>query len=178
VTRANDVLAGLRLDARIAANEWWVNRVAGSALVPGALRRRLYRLAGYDVRTSAVRDHVVVVDPGCRLVLGRGTFVNRGVVFEGLGPIVVGDDCFFGPEAMVITSHHPRDERGRVAKRSIYQPVVVEDGAWIGARAVLLPGVTIGAGTVVAAGAVVTRDQGPGLVVAGVPARPVGERAA
>ncbi|HPU00025.1 MAG TPA: DapH/DapD/GlmU-related protein, partial [Armatimonadota bacterium] len=59
---------------------------------------------------------------------------------------------------------------------NVLAPIVIEDYVWIGSRATVLPGVRIGRGAVVAAGAVVTRDVAPLTVVGGVPARPIGER--
>jgi acetyltransferase-like isoleucine patch superfamily enzyme len=75
---------------------------------------------------------------------------------------------------MIITTRHPYgDSQQRWAKISIGAHTLVEDGVWIGTNVTLLPGVTVGRGTMVAAGAVVTEDVPPNVVVAGVPARVV-----
>ena len=79
------------------------------------------------------------------------------------------------PEVTILTAFHRMDDpEFRVETR----PVVIEDHVWIGTRSTILSGVTLGRGSVVAAGAVVTRDVAPLAIVAGVPARPIGTRPA
>jgi acetyltransferase-like isoleucine patch superfamily enzyme len=72
---------------------------------------------------------------------------------------------------LLLTGGHVIGPPGRRAAELTCEPIVVGTGAWLGARVTVLPGVTIGDGAVVAAGAVVTRDVAPHTVVAGVPAR-------
>jgi maltose O-acetyltransferase len=120
------------------------------------------------------------VQMGCRFLHGRKVFlgkrnvVNFGCLLDGRRfPIRTGDDVSIGPEAAILTlGHDPQspefaDEGGEVG---------IGDKVWICFRATILPGISIGAGAVVAAGAVVTRDVEPYSIVAGVPARKVGER--
>jgi acetyltransferase-like isoleucine patch superfamily enzyme len=106
--------------------------------------------------------------------LGRRCVINHGCLLDGRRyPIHVGSDVSLGPEAAILTlGHDPRspafaDQGG---------PVVIGDHVWIGFRAVVLAGITIGDGAVVAAGSVVTRDVEPGCIVAGNPARVIGNR--
>jgi maltose O-acetyltransferase len=112
--------------------------------------------------------HAPGVRLGCRCVL------NQGCLLDGRRyPITVGSDVSLGPEAAILTlGHDPRSplfaDRGG--------PVQIGNHVWIGFRAIVLPGVSIGEGAVVAAGAVVTRDVSPFTIVAGNPARPIGER--
>ena len=101
--------------------------------------------------------------------LGQGTFVNANVHFEDVAPIVIGTDCQIGMEALFVTSHHST-VGGRLSKIPEPRPIHVGDGCWIGARAIVLPGVTIGHDCVIAAGAVVSKDCEPYGVYAGVPA--------
>jgi maltose O-acetyltransferase len=77
------------------------------------------------------------------------------------------------PDVTVLTSQHLYDDPTFAL---VSRPVVIEDYVWIGTRAMVMPGVTIGRGAVVAAGAVVTKDVAPLEVVGGVPARPIGRR--
>ncbi len=72
---------------------------------------------------------------------------------------------------MILTSTHEIDENGQAARMPVARPVHVGDRCWLGARVTVLPGVTIGEGTIVGAGAVVTEDCKPGAVYVGVPAR-------
>lgn len=108
---------------------------------------------------------------GARLLIGEDVTINYGVSFGCLGQITVGDRCQFGPYAMIIDSQfHDIYDRSR---RPEPRPVTIEDDVWVGAKASIMPGVTIGRGAVVGTGAVVTRDVAPFTVVAGVPAREV-----
>jgi maltose O-acetyltransferase len=107
------------------------------------------------------------------MVIGEHSIVNRRCTLDGRGGFRVGNNVSISPEVMLITSHHLKDDPDfRVEDK----PIVIEDYAWIGSRATVLPGVTIGKGAVVAAGAVVTKDVRAYSVVGGTPARVIGER--
>jgi acetyltransferase-like isoleucine patch superfamily enzyme len=86
-----------------------------------------------------------------------------------MGGITIEDDVLIGPKVNLITENHPLDPANR--KALISKPIVVKRNAWIGAAATILPGVTIGENSVVAAGALVTSDVPPNTVVGGVPAK-------
>jgi maltose O-acetyltransferase len=107
--------------------------------------------------------------------IGSYTRVNRNCTLDARGPLRIGDNVSISPEVMILTAFHRIDDpKFRVETR----PVVIEDHVWIGSRAVILSGVTLGRGSVVAAGAIVTRDVAPLEIVGGVPARPIGTRPA
>jgi len=120
------------------------------------------------------------VQMGCRFLNGRKVFlgdrnvINFGCLFDGRKfSIRTGSNVSIGPEATILTlGHDPRsatfEDRGR--------DVVIGDRVWIGYRAIILPGIMIGDGAVVGAGAVVTKDVEPFAIVAGNPARKIGER--
>lgn len=109
------------------------------------------------------------------LRIGSHSRVNRACVLDARGGLEIGANVSISPEVVILTASHGVDDPGfRLETR----PVRIEDHVWIGTRAMVMPGVTLGRGCVVAAGAVVTRDVAPLAIVAGVPARPVGERAA
>lgn len=146
--------------------------LATSFLWPVAMRRTLLRLGG--VRLGPViwgLEHCWFESE--HVSIGAGSAVNAGCWFEGHGSIVIGRDCFIGPEVMIVTSVHEIDGDGSVARESSYREVRVGDRCWLGARALVMPGVTIGEGTVIGAGAVVTKDCEPGALYVGVPARRV-----
>ena len=107
--------------------------------------------------------------------IGANTKINRKCCLDARGSLRIGDNVSVSAEAMILTASHAVDDPSfRVETR----PVVIEDQVSIGARAMILPGVTLGRGSVVAAGAVVSRDVAPLSIVAGVPARPIGTRPA
>ena len=108
-------------------------------------------------------------DFGKNIKVGRNVFINSGCCFQDQGGIEIDDGTLIGHQVVIATLNHDPDpeKRGDMFPR----PVKIGAKVWIGSHATLLPGVTVGEGAIVAAGAVVTRDVPPRSVVAGVPAR-------
>lgn len=171
---ARPVWRTLRTDLGFARQHLVLNRIAGSSLVPRPARSRLYRALGLGVGRANVYPHVHFLPAGLgRVTVGDDCMINEGVVFDRSADITIGPRVSIGPGAMLCTSSHALGGSSRRAEAVTRAPIVVDEGSWIGARALVLPGVHIGAGVVVAAGAVVTADcQADGLY-AGVPARRV-----
>jgi maltose O-acetyltransferase len=107
------------------------------------------------------------------LTIGSGCWFNVGCFFDLNDSITVGNDVSFGHEVFVLTTSHETGPSSRRASASYCKPVTIGDGAWLGSRCTILPGVDIGAGAVVAAGALVHKTVPPNTMVAGVPARAV-----
>jgi len=109
---------------------------------------------------------------------GRNLHVNAGAYLYGRGGLTIGDDVLVGQNAVVLSSTHRWDDPTLpiVHQGHRHAPVVIGNDVWIGANAVVLPGVHVATGTVIGAGAVVTHDTAPYAIVAGVPARQIGER--
>ena len=101
--------------------------------------------------------------------VGKEVFINFGCTFLDQGGITIEDGVFSGPGAKILTEHHP--EEPALRHRLLVKPVVVRRKAWIGAGAIILPGVTVGENAIVAAGTVVTKDVPDNAIVAGVPAK-------
>jgi len=101
--------------------------------------------------------------------IGKNVFVNHGCSFLDLGGITIEDDVLIGPQVKLVTENHPVDPANR--KSLDLKSIVVKKNAWIGAGTVILPGVTIGENSIVAAGAVVTQDVPSNTIVGGVPAK-------
>lgn len=159
----------LREDAHRLPHNLIVNRLAASALVPRAGRLWLYRRSGMDVQTGNIFEGCTIA--GTNLSIGAATFINRRCFLEAVGPLRIGSRCQIAMEVMLLTTTHPLGRDGSVLPRSFALPTTVGDGCWLGARALVLPGVTIGAGCVIAAGAVVADDCDPGGLYGGIPAR-------
>lgn len=152
----------------------WLARVspATSFVLPLTVRRGLLRLAGLEIGEKVTGLRQCGFETR-NVTIGDGSFVNVGCWFEGAGRVDIGRNVFLGPEVMIITSIHEIDEGGQAAREPVPGQVRVGDRCWLGARATVLPGVTIGEGTIIGAGAVVTKDCKPNAVYAGVPARQV-----
>jgi acetyltransferase-like isoleucine patch superfamily enzyme len=107
--------------------------------------------------------------PGATLAIGDDVFVNHGTVLSASCGVRIGDRVNIAPRCTLLDNDfHGTDERGAPPRRA---PIVLEDDVWLGTGVIVLRGVTIGRGSVVAAGAVVTRDIPPGVLAGGVPAR-------
>jgi galactoside O-acetyltransferase len=115
----------------------------------------------------------IVVYGADRLRFGSQVDVGEFVVLRANGGITIGSRVLIAAHATLTTRGHPIDPPRY--GRTVDGPVVLEDDVWVGAAAVILPGVTVGQGSIVGAGAVVTRDVPPFSVVAGVPARVIRE---
>jgi len=108
-----------------------------------------------------------------RLQLGDRVQVNFGVHLDHTGGLIIADDTLISEDAIIYTHSHGYEPKSA----SVATPLVIERRVWIGARALVLPGVTrIGAEALVAAGAVVTKEVPAGAIVAGNPARVIGQR--
>ena len=163
-------LGALPDDARHALGYLRRGPVATSPLLPLALRRALLRLSGVKLGALVYGlERCYFGSPN--VTIGTGSYVNAGCWFEGAGEIEIGDDCLFGPQVLVLTSIHALSADGEIARQSERLKVSIGDGCWIGAGAMILPGVSNGEGAVVAGGAVVTGDCEPGGLYGGVPAR-------
>jgi maltose O-acetyltransferase len=148
-----------------------VNVVLGSPLVPRPVRLAGYRMLGARIHTGNIFPGLRIYGAMRNVEIGRRTFLNAECYLEAVGPIRIGEGCQFGPQAMVVTSHHPTLPDGTVSRVAEPRPVTIGDRVWVGARAQILPGVHIAADAVIAAGAVVTKDCPVAGVYAGVPAR-------
>jgi len=110
-------------------------------------------------------------DFGRHIFIGERVFINQDCMFTDMGGIYLADDVLIGPKVSLITVNHLEDPRYR--RQVQPQAIHIEAGAWVGAGAIVLPGVTIGTHAIVGAGSVVTKDVPADTVVVGNPARPL-----
>lgn len=110
-------------------------------------------------------------DYGINIRIGARFYANHHCVILDAAPVQIGDDVMFGPAVQIYTVTHPLDASERARGLEQARPVSIGDKVWVGGGAIILPGVTLGEGAVIAAGAVVTRDVAPFTLVAGQPAR-------
>ena len=109
----------------------------------------------------------VQIDYGHQLNIGERAFINHSFCVSAAAGVTIEEEVQIAPQVTILTVNHDLKNKGIVK----CAPVVVKKGAWIGARAIILPGVTIGKNSVVGAGAVVTKDVPDNTVVVGNPAR-------
>jgi acetyltransferase-like isoleucine patch superfamily enzyme len=137
-------------------------------------RRFVYRVAGVKIgKGSTIHMGVRFYDPR-NIVIGEDTIVGEFAVLDGRSKLTIGNHVDIASEVMIYNSQHDVNDPHFAP---VDAPVTIEDYVFIGPRAIILPGVTIGKGAVVAAGAVVTKDVEPFKMVGGVPAKEIGERA-
>lgn len=154
-----------------AAKAWMARYNAALAESPGA-RRALLR-----ERLAAVGDGAVIRPPfhcdyGFNITLGRDVFLNFNCVILDVVAVTIGDLTQIGPGVQILAADHPRNPEARRLGLEFGRPVAIGRNAWIGAAALVMPGVTIGDDAIVGAGSVVTRDVPAGATVMGNPAKP------
>lgn len=140
-------------------------------------RRFFYRLSGMRIgRGSTIHTLLRLYDPR-NISIGKDTIIGECAVLDGREKLRIGDHVAFATGVMIYNSEHNIEADHFTAQEGITSAsVIVEDYVFIGPRAIILPGVTIGKGAIVAAGAVVTKDVLAFTIVGGVPARVIGER--
>lgn len=143
----------------------------GSYISPRAVLQEHARIV-IGQRTLVGR-HVELVPQGGSITIGNDCSLNNHVVFYGAGGITVRDGCRIATGVVIVAFNHGYDDLTLPIRRQpiTARGVVVEDEVWIGARSILLDGVTVGSGSVIGAGSVVTHDVPEYAVVAGNPAR-------
>jgi acetyltransferase-like isoleucine patch superfamily enzyme len=139
------------------------------------VRTLLYRSLGCDFAPGAVLQgqprFLGTGSLAAHLHVGRSSIIAPRVIFGLHGDIVIGAKVAIAPHAALHTATHPIGFGSRrMGLTPVARPIVIEDGVWIGTQAIVLPGVHIGRGSVVAAGAVVADDVPPHVLVAGNPA--------
>ena len=142
---------------------------------PGDEGRRtalLHRIFG------AVGRRPVIASPlsaayGSNVVIGDDFYGNANLTLVDDVPIRIGDGVLIAPHVTLTTTGHPVHPELRHDYNRFSEPITIEDKVWIGSNAVVLPGVTIGYGSVIGAGSVVSRDVPPMVVAVGVPCRPM-----
>jgi maltose O-acetyltransferase len=143
-----------------------VDEQPGGPARTGVLRQLLAALGdGSDIRSPFFCDY------GFNISIGTGVFVNYNCVFLDVARITIGDRVQIGPAVQLLSADHPLDPEVRARGLENGSPIVIEDDAWLGGGAIVCPGVTIGRGSVIGAGSVVTRDVPAGVLAVGNPCR-------
>lgn len=125
-------------------------------------------ISGKPLHASTAIQTPFYINIGRFTSIGKNVYINNDCTFLDMGTITIEDDVLIGPKVSLITESHPLNPSER--KALVAKPIVIKRNAWIGAGAIILPGVTVGENAVVAAGAVVSKNVPANTVVAGVPA--------
>ena len=144
-------------------------QINGSYHEPQELRALFSRLTGRPVDESFGLFPPFYTDCGKNIHVGKNVFINMGCKFQDQGGIFIGDGVLIGHNVVLATLNHAKSPCDR--STMLPAPIHIGKTVWIGANATVLPGVTIGDGAIVAAGAVVNRDVPENTVVGGVPAK-------
>jgi maltose O-acetyltransferase len=137
-------------------------------MVPTYERWKILRRLGMDVDWAEINPGYTF--NGTNIHIEHGCSLGRQVFLDGAASIHIGKGSGIGPQAMVLTTSHAIGPAVNRAGPTLRQPVRIGQGCWIGARSILLGGVTIGDGCIIAAGSVVIADCAPNGLYAGVPA--------
>jgi maltose O-acetyltransferase len=176
---------GLRKIVDVAINEWGdidFRRLAlGVVLAPlpnaafPRLRVLVHRLFGMRIgRSTLIRGRLKLTGPpGCtsRLTIGSYCFFTTPLHIDLNSDVVIGNCVTIGHDVAIVTSAHRIGGPDRRCGKQVPAPIRIGDGCWIGARVLLLPGIVVGDGSIIAAGAVVNSNVEPHTIVGGVPAR-------
>lgn len=141
----------------------------GSYHTPKEIRQIMSEITGKPVDETFRLFPPFYTDCGKNITIGKNVFINSACHFQDQGGVTIEDGCLIGPQVEFATINHGQDPAHRSDNH--FAPIHLKKGVWIGAHATILPGVTIGENSIVAAGAVVTKDVPANVIVAGVPAR-------
>jgi len=125
----------------------------------------------FGAPTDAIIQPPFFCDYGGNIALGEKGFINFNCVILDVAPVSIGDFVLFGPAVQIYAATHPLSAAERRQGLESGKPVVIGADVWIGGGAIVCPGVTIGARSVIGAGSVVTRDIPEDVFAAGNPCR-------
>ncbi|KZK08657.1 Maltose O-acetyltransferase [Lactococcus cremoris] len=132
-----------------------------------ALERQVFGKTGNNLYVTPPFQ----VDYGRHVEIGNNFYANMDCIFLDVNKIIIGDNVMVGPRVSFYTAGHPIDSEIRIEELEFGLPITIEDNVWIGGSATILPGVTVGRNSIIAAGAVVTKDVPSNSIVGGNPAR-------
>lgn len=138
------------------------------------LRMKTYRRLGVVIGEGSTILMSTEMHHATEIVIGSATIINQHCYLDGRGGLSIGDNVNISSHVLLVAGSH--DVQDGTHFLGYANPVVVEDYVWLCTRSLILPGVTVGRGAVVAAGAIVTKSVPPHTIVAGIPAVKIGER--
>jgi len=159
------------IQADQAACHAWLARYNAALAMPSSERHAMLReRLGHAGRDAVIRPPFHC-DYGFNIHLGDGVFMNFNCVILDVVSVTIGEHTQIAPGVQILTADHPRDPQSRASGLELGRPIRIGRNVWIGAGAIILPGVTIGDDAIIGAGSVVTRDIPAGATAVGNPAR-------
>ncbi len=137
------------------------------------IRNFIYRLSGIKIGKGSTIHMLARFYQPKNITLGEDTIIGTNAFLDGRDKLTIGSHVDIASEVMIYNSEH---DLSSFTFKAIQEPVKISDYVFIGPRSIIMPGITIGKGAVVAAGAVVTKDVPAKTIVGGVPAKPIGKR--
>lgn len=137
------------------------------------IRKAIYRIFGMRIGRGSHIYGGAEIRNAFGITIGTGTSIGHNAILDGRAHLTIGNNVNISSEVCIWTRSHDIKSPDFAGTRA---PVIIEDYVWLSCRVIVLQGVTVGEGAVVAAGAVVTKDVPPYTIVGGVPARKIGER--
>ena len=136
-------------------------------------RKLIYRLGGIKIGLGSTLHMGIRFYETKNIIIGQDTIIGENSVLDGRDELRIGNHVAIASEVMIYNSQHDQNDENFNA---INKPVIIDDYVFIGPRAIILPGVKIGRGAIVGAGAVVTKDVLENTIVGGIPAHEIGQR--
>lgn len=136
-------------------------------------RAALLKKIGASISSTSYISPPLEMSYGCHLSLGSKSYINSGALILDNGLVTIGDNVMIGPRVQIYTAAHSLNADERIMGDEVAKPVTIKDKVWIGGGAIVLPGITIGEGSIVGAGSVVTKNVQPYDRVAGNPAKSI-----
>ncbi|GGK09191.1 acetyltransferase [Lentibacillus kapialis] len=133
------------------------------------IRHQVSQIIGRELDEGFSLFLPFTADFGKNIKIGKNVFINSGCRFQDQGQIIIGDQCLIGHNVVLATINHDYNPLNRGTMH--LKPIVLKENTWIGSSSTILPGVTVGENSIVAAGSVVTRDVAPNTIVGGNPAK-------
>jgi acetyltransferase-like isoleucine patch superfamily enzyme len=159
----------------IAGCLWNLERLLGVEVLLNSYRTmRLRRLLKLSHRGLHIQHPVVVAHPE-KVSIGRDCSIAAFLHIWGGGAVTIGDRVLIASHVSIVSETHDYTQHP-ITETAVLKPVVIEDDVWLGTHCTVLPGVTVGRGAVIGAGAVVTKNVEPFSIQVGVPAKCVGQR--
>ena len=135
------------------------------------VRHWFYRVSGMTLGRETVLFRKCYLQDLAKISIGDHCMIGFQCRLDGRGTLKIGNNVNISSYAIIESGSHDF-----VTFKAAFEPIVIQDHVWIGTRSLILQGVTVGEGAIVAAGSVVTKDVAPYTIVGGVPAKPIGTR--